>query len=143
MIGVLEPLACMYSQEGLLVTETLWEDLRPSLILYLHANLSTNHINSLWREGKNFCNTTISYSQLIERSKSLLFFPEEARIFAQEFCREFLLAVRPKLAIISVAASNSYGHPSPDVLRRLEAIGAKVRMTSEEGSIVISRFGVG
>lgn len=58
-------------------------------------------------------------------------------------CREFLLAVRPKLAIISVAASNSYGHPSPDVLRRLEAIGAKVRMTSEEGSIVISRFGVG
>ena len=32
---------------------------------------------------------------------------------------------------------------SPDVLRRLEAIGAKVRMTSEEGSIVISRFGVG
>ena len=91
VIGVLEPLACMYSQEGLLVTETLWEDLRPSLILYLHANLSTNHINSLWREGKNFCNTTISYSQLIERSKSLLFFPEEARIFAQEFCREFLL----------------------------------------------------
>lgn len=58
-------------------------------------------------------------------------------------CREFLLAVRPKLAIISVAASNSYGHPSPDVLRRLEAIGAKIKMTSEEGSIVISRFGVG
>lgn len=58
-------------------------------------------------------------------------------------CREFLLSIRPRLAIVSVAASNSYGHPSPDVLRRLKAIGAEVRMTSEVGTIVISRFGVG
>ena len=91
VIGVLEPLACMHNQEGLLATETLWEDLRPALILYLHANLSTNRINSLWAEGKNFCNTTLTYSQLIERSKSKLFFPEEAQVFVQTFSREALL----------------------------------------------------
>lgn len=91
VIGVLEPLACMQGQDGLIPPETLWEELRPSLILYLHANLSTNRINSLWREGKNFCNTSVSYSQLIDRSKSKLFFPDEARTFTQVFSRENLL----------------------------------------------------
>ena len=91
VIGVLEPLSCMQGQDGLMSSEALWEDLRPSLILYLHANLSNNRINSMWREGKNYCNTTLTFSQLIERSRARLFFPEEARDYAREFSREALL----------------------------------------------------
>lgn len=47
----------------------------------------------------------------------------------------FLLAVRPSLAIASVAEENSYGLPDEDVLARYEALGIPLRMTMKEGSI--------
>jgi competence protein ComEC len=47
----------------------------------------------------------------------------------------FLLAVAPTLAVISVGAENTYGHPHPSVLTRLEMFGIPVRRTDEEGSI--------
>ena len=46
---------------------------------------------------------------------------------------EFLKAVTPDATIISVG-KNSYGHPSPDVLKRLEGVGGLWR-TDEEGTI--------
>lgn len=49
----------------------------------------------------------------------------------------FLLAVRPSLAIASVAAENSYGLPDEDVLARYEALGIPLRMTMDEGTITI------
>lgn len=50
---------------------------------------------------------------------------------------EFLRAVAPKIAVISAAKNNSYGHPHPDVLARLTAIGAEIRRTDSEGDIEI------
>lgn len=50
---------------------------------------------------------------------------------------EFLEAVRPKMAVISVGAKNNYGHPSSDTLIRLEAVGAKVFRTDKMGAISI------
>lgn len=47
----------------------------------------------------------------------------------------FLLAVQPTVAIISVGKNNGYGHPSSDVIRRLQAIGTDIRRTDQEGSI--------
>ena len=47
----------------------------------------------------------------------------------------FLRAVRPKIAVISVGSDNTYGHPNTDVIKRLEAVGATVRRTDEEGEI--------
>ncbi len=47
----------------------------------------------------------------------------------------FLLAVRPSLAVISVAKNNSYGHPNAEVLARLRAIGAETKRTDELGDI--------
>ena len=54
---------------------------------------------------------------------------------------EFLAAVRPRVAIISVGAGNSYGHPSPEVLQALTRTGAAVLRTDQEGSIVIRSDG--
>ncbi|HET6681712.1 MAG TPA: DNA internalization-related competence protein ComEC/Rec2 [Gemmatimonadaceae bacterium] len=54
---------------------------------------------------------------------------------------EFVAAVRPRIALVSVGARNFYGHPNPDVVRRLMASGAQVLRTDRLGSIVVSTDG--
>lgn len=41
----------------------------------------------------------------------------------------------PKLALVSAGENNRYGHPAPETLERLEAVGATVRRTDEEGDV--------
>jgi len=55
---------------------------------------------------------------------------------------EFLAAVHPALAVISVGAGNKYGHPSGDVVRALARAGAEVLRTDEAGTIVVRTDGV-
>jgi len=50
--------------------------------------------------------------------------------------QKFLEAVKPKLAVISVG-KNSFGHPTPEVLARLKAVGAKVLRTDEIGTVEV------
>jgi competence protein ComEC len=50
----------------------------------------------------------------------------------------FLLAVHPKLAVISVGRKNSYGHPHPSILKRFEVLGIPVRATAWEGTVKMS-----
>ncbi len=50
---------------------------------------------------------------------------------------EFLKAVSPAVAIISVDADNLYGYPSDTVLQRLESQGIKVYRTDLQGNIVV------
>ncbi len=49
----------------------------------------------------------------------------------------FLLAVRPSVAVASVAKENSYGLPDEDVIARYEDLGIPLRMTMEEGTVEI------
>ena len=51
--------------------------------------------------------------------------------------KEFLEKIMPKLAILSVGAKNSYGHPASDTLMRLEAVGAKTLRTDKSGTITL------
>ena len=50
----------------------------------------------------------------------------------------FLAAVSPQLAVISVGAANSYGHPGSETLQRLAACGAQVRRTDQDGALKIT-----
>jgi competence protein ComEC len=50
---------------------------------------------------------------------------------------DFLQKVRPELAVISVGSKNTYGHPTQEAIERLSKVGAMVRRTDLEGSIVI------
>ena len=50
-------------------------------------------------------------------------------------CTELLEATVPDAAIISVGAGNSYGHPTAEVLRRLEAAGCAIYRTDLHGTI--------
>jgi competence protein ComEC len=54
---------------------------------------------------------------------------------------EFLAAVRPRVALISVGAANLYGHPDPTTMRALAASGAQVLRTDRLGSIVVRTNG--
>ena len=54
----------------------------------------------------------------------------------------FLRAVHPRLALISVGAGNSYGHPGAEVLRELAADGVQVLRTDRFGTIVVRTDGV-
>jgi competence protein ComEC len=54
---------------------------------------------------------------------------------------EFLAAVHPTAAIISVGADNPYGHPSADVLASLGRVGARVVRTDKLGTIIVRTDG--
>lgn len=51
---------------------------------------------------------------------------------------QLLDAVRPETVIISVGR-NSYGHPSEEVLQRLEAYECEVYRTDENGTVIFRR----
>ena len=53
----------------------------------------------------------------------------------------FLEAVEPSIAVISVGEGNDYGHPSADVLSRLEALGAELYRTDTQGEIIVRSDG--
>ncbi|HKP53075.1 MAG TPA: MBL fold metallo-hydrolase [Chloroflexia bacterium] len=50
---------------------------------------------------------------------------------------QFLSLVKPKVAIISVAAANRYGHPSPQTLDNLQSTGARIYRTDQDGTVEI------
>lgn len=51
--------------------------------------------------------------------------------------RELLDWWRPQIAMISVGRGNTFGHPAPEVLARLESIGAAIYRTDLDGQITM------
>lgn len=49
---------------------------------------------------------------------------------------EFLKAVNPHDAIISVGANNRYGHPAPEIMERLKNMSVNIFQTDEKGDII-------
>jgi competence protein ComEC len=54
---------------------------------------------------------------------------------------ELLEAWRPQIALISCGRGNPFGHPAPDVIARLEAIGARIYRTDFDGEITVDTDG--
>ena len=53
----------------------------------------------------------------------------------------FLRTFMPDYVVISVGRGNRYGHPTPEVIHRLESIGCKIIRTDESGGISIVSYG--
>lgn len=56
---------------------------------------------------------------------------------------EFLAAVKPRLAIISVGEDNPYGHPNAELLDRLLAANVRVLRTDRDGAVHVLMNGNG
>ncbi len=50
---------------------------------------------------------------------------------------DFLTAVRPGLAVISVGADNRFGHPAPALLARLEEFDLEIKRTDKDGTVKV------
>lgn len=55
--------------------------------------------------------------------------------------RELLEHWRPQIAIVSAGRGNAFGHPAPDVIQRLENVGAAIYRTDLHGQITIETDG--
>jgi competence protein ComEC len=52
--------------------------------------------------------------------------------------RSFLVATSPLVAIVSVGAENTYGHPGEDTIETLQMLGAQVLRTDVDGDIAVA-----
>ena len=50
---------------------------------------------------------------------------------------KFLEAVAPEIAVISVGAGNSFGHPNQLIIDRLKNLGAEILRTDQQGDIAL------
>ena len=55
--------------------------------------------------------------------------------------RELLEHWRPQIAIVSSGRGNTFGHPAPEVLERLESAGATIYRTDLDGQVTIDTDG--
>jgi PKD repeat protein len=54
---------------------------------------------------------------------------------------DFLAVARPDIAVCSVGANNTYGHPASETITRLEDIGASIYRTDVYGTIIVTTDG--
>lgn len=58
---------------------------------------------------------------------------------ADSTCEELLAAAQPEIVCISAGEGNPYGHPAPELLKRLTDYGCTVYRTDRQGTITIRR----
>ena len=54
----------------------------------------------------------------------------------------FVSAYRPAIAVISAGRGNLFGHPSPEVIRRIDAVRAELFRTDRDGAVILETNGV-
>lgn len=58
----------------------------------------------------------------------------------QSTSEDFLKIVKPEFSVISVG-NNNYGHPTDEVIDRLNAVGSKIFTTQDKGDIILTMSG--
>ncbi len=50
----------------------------------------------------------------------------------------FLSRFPPKIAVVQCGADNPYGHPTPEALKHLQEVGAKIFRNDEDGDVIVT-----
>lgn len=79
-------------------------------------------ISASWQTGQNIDSDVLKVGHHGSKSSS---------------SEEFLQAVSPKISVIQVGKYNRYGHPTQEVLTRLQSIGSQIFRTDLDGNIEI------
>jgi competence protein ComEC len=53
----------------------------------------------------------------------------------------FVERTRPRIAVLQVGVRNRFGHPDPEVVRRLERAGARIYRTDRDGAVTVETDG--
>ena len=111
-----------------------------------YSNSNDNSVVSQIRYGKFKALFTGDMSSSVEKSNINKFSDIDILKVAHHGSREstsssFLSETKPEVAIISAAATNTYGHPHADLLYRLISNGIKVFGTYKGGTIVVTTDG--
>jgi len=75
------------------------------------------------------------------RKTNVLKVPHHGSKFSSSFL--FLDKLRPSVAVISVGAKNSYGHPHGDTLMRLDQVKTEIFRTDKQGDVEVVFDGTG
>lgn len=113
--------------------ELEYKDLNNNSIM---AKLTYNSFSILFTGDveKSEANVLNSYSYVDLRSTVLKLAHHGSKTSSS---KEFLEVVRPKIALIGVGENNKFGHPSTEILQRLNDINCRIYRTDKMGEITI------
>ena len=122
------------------------------------AQIGEYHITVHWPDGDGYSPNNSSIATTIRSKDFTLFAAGDLEPLAQERLVgkigevdiykvshhgsryqdfQLLAELSPQLAIISVGAENTFGHPAPEVLTALERTGARVLRTDRDGAVAV------
>ena len=122
------------------------------------AQIGEFHITVHWPDGDGYSPNNSSIATTIRSKDFTLFAAGDLEPLAQERLVgkigevdiykvshhgsryqdfQLLTELSPQLAIISVGAENTFGHPAPEVLSALELAGARVLRTDRDGAVAV------
>jgi len=85
----------------------------------------------------------------VEREIGPLFAPSRLRVMKvphhgslTSSSREFLHALAPRIAVVSVGRGNNFGHPAREVLERYREVRAHVFRTDQDGAVTVDTDGL-
>ncbi|WP_342756796.1 DNA internalization-related competence protein ComEC/Rec2 [Kineothrix sedimenti] len=129
-------ITCVHPYEGYDTSDTN----EYSLVLYLrYENFSALFTGDVEGEGEEQLKRYMGESGILQGTISLLKVAHHGS--GNSTSEELLKLLHPRLALISCAEKNSYGHPHPDLLDRLENQKCEVYITKDKGAITVHTDG--
>ena len=143
--GFLSCCECVSSGECISVSESVYIDVlypsvssgggnENSLVLMLHVS-GTEEISILFTGDVGSKTEALLIESGIDLDCDILKVAHHGSKYSSS--ADFITAVSPDIAVISVGKNNFYGHPAPETVERLETYCCTVFRTDEEGAVVM------
>ena len=106
-----------------------------SLVLYLeYKELAAVFTGDIGKETEQ---ELISIFERLNLDKKLVVYDVAHHGSGNSNSAEFISIIKPRVAVVSCGKDNSYGHPAPEVIERLETVGSDVWYTYESGQVEV------